>query len=322
MTTILFINPSKRLLLFEDYLHSKNTKILISNSLEEFHKLITEYTFDGIIFDDKNNFILDNNLLEIADTHQKTSKKLFISYNKHNNTLMTLLKHQIHHCIFRPDDNNILPDKLDDLFQEIFKNKQKDSILAIGAHPDDIEIGCGGTLVKLIEKGHPVHILVLSSGERGNNSNRYEEALQSANHLGASITVETLKDTAIPSGTPTIQLIEKAIDKHQPQIVYSHSIHDNHQDHRSTHKATIIAARQIPFLLNYHSPSCTTDFTAKHFEVLDDKTIAKKIELLEFHESQMKIRPYMQADFIRASSLYWGRYAKYEKAEPFEVLRL
>ena len=188
---------------------------------------------------------------------------------------MTLLKHQIHHCIFRPDDNNILPDKLDDLFQEIFKNKQKDSILAIGAHPDDIEIGCGGTLVKLIEKGHPVHILVLSSGERGNNSNRYEEALQSANHLGASITVETLKDTAIPSGTPTIQLIEKAIDKHQPQIVYSHSIHDNHQDHRSTHKATIIAARQIPFLLNYHSPSCTTDFTAKHFEVLDDKTIAK-----------------------------------------------
>ena len=59
------------------------------------------------------------------------------------------------------------------------------NILAIGPHPDDIEIGCAGTLIKYAQRGHEVSLLIITKGEKGGNSHvRYEEQLKAAELMG------------------------------------------------------------------------------------------------------------------------------------------
>ena len=65
----------------------------------------------------------------------------------------------------------------------------KVDILAIGAHPDDVELGCGGTLAKLISEGKTVAVVDLTQGElgtRGTNITRAEEAAEASQILGIS----------------------------------------------------------------------------------------------------------------------------------------
>jgi len=60
------------------------------------------------------------------------------------------------------------------------------NILAIGSHPDDIEYGCGGTLLKYAQKGHHVYLFIATQGQAGGNSDiRYQEQLHSIEILGA-----------------------------------------------------------------------------------------------------------------------------------------
>ncbi len=62
--------------------------------------------------------------------------------------------------------------------------KDRNVILAVGAHPDDIEIGCGGTLAKHIERGDDVYVIVMTNGERGNHNMDRSECLRSLQTLG------------------------------------------------------------------------------------------------------------------------------------------
>jgi len=116
----------------------------------------------------------------------------------------------------------------------------KVDILAIGAHPDDVELGCGGTLAKLIAEGKTVAVVDLTQGElgtRGTNITRAAEAAEASKILGLS-TRENLK---FPDGfilnTQEYQLeIVKKIRKYQPEIVFANAIDDRHPDHAKAAK--------------------------------------------------------------------------------------
>jgi bacillithiol biosynthesis deacetylase BshB1 len=116
----------------------------------------------------------------------------------------------------------------------------KVDILAIGAHPDDVELGCGGTLAKLIEEGKSVAVVDLTQGElgtRGTNITRAAEAAEASKILGISAR-ENLK---FPDGfilnTQEYQLeIVKKIRKYQPEIVFANAIEDRHPDHAKAAK--------------------------------------------------------------------------------------
>jgi bacillithiol biosynthesis deacetylase BshB1 len=116
----------------------------------------------------------------------------------------------------------------------------KVDILAIGAHPDDVELGCGGTLAKLIEEGKSVAVVDLTQGElgtRGTNITRAAEASEASKILGISAR-ENLK---FPDGfilnTQEYQLeIVKKIRKYQPEIVFANAIEDRHPDHAKAAK--------------------------------------------------------------------------------------
>ena len=116
----------------------------------------------------------------------------------------------------------------------------KVDILAIGAHPDDVELGCGGTVAKLISEGKTVAIVDLTQGElgtRGTNFTRAEEAANSAKILGISSRENLkMKDGFLTNSEEHQMQIVKIIRKYQPEIVLANAIDDRPPDHAKAAK--------------------------------------------------------------------------------------
>ena len=116
----------------------------------------------------------------------------------------------------------------------------KVDILAIGAHPDDVELGCGGTVAKLISEGKTVAIVDLTQGElgtRGTNFTRAEEAANSAKILGISARENLkMKDGFLTNSEEHQLQIVKIIRKYRPAIVLANAIDDRHPDHAKAAK--------------------------------------------------------------------------------------
>lgn len=200
------------------------------------------------------------------------------------------------------------------------KRRAAHSVLAIGAHPDDVEIAVGGTLARHVAAGDDVTILVLSSGSSGGVSeSRRNEARMAADELGARLVFGGLRDTQITAEAPTISAIQQVITATQATHVYVHSPHDTHQDHRGAYQATMVAARSVPNVYRYQSPSTTFDFRPQRFVEVGD-FMAIKHALIDMHRSQAK-RAYLQRAVIAATATYWGRFAGFKPVEPLEVER-
>ena len=116
----------------------------------------------------------------------------------------------------------------------------KVDILAIGAHPDDVELGCGGTLAKLISEGKKVAIVDLTQGElgtRGTNVTRAQEAASASEIMGISARENLkMKDGFILNSEEYQIQIVKMIRKYQPEIVLANAIYDRHPDHAKAAK--------------------------------------------------------------------------------------
>src|ERR1051326_3963640 len=98
------------------------------------------------------------------------------------------------------------------------------NILAIGAHPDDIELGCGGLLIKAARQGHDVFMYTLTRGAAsGDPAQRTRELMQSAKFIGAkALWVDNFDDTRLTASTDLINHIEFFINKAEPDIVITH----------------------------------------------------------------------------------------------------
>lgn len=108
-------------------------------------------------------------------------------------------------------------------------------ILVLAAHPDDAELGCGGTIARHTTRGHKVGIIDFSRGElgtRGTPETRLREATESAKILGISIRENLdLKDGFFQNDPQTQLTVVRAIRKYQPRIILANAIYDRHIDH-------------------------------------------------------------------------------------------
>jgi LmbE family N-acetylglucosaminyl deacetylase len=201
------------------------------------------------------------------------------------------------------------------------KQASRRVVLAIGAHPDDVEIGCGGILLAHVSRGDTVVILTLTGGEQGGEPGaRTLESQHAAELMSARLVQADLADTNISETGSTIDTIERLIEEIEPAAIYTHTIHDVHQDHRNVHRATLVAARKVPSVYCYQSPSSTVEFRPTRFVEIDD-FVERKIEVIGAYKSQVALRRYLEDDVLRATARYWSRYAYTRYSEPLEVVR-
>lgn len=130
-------------------------------------------------------------------------------------------------------------------------------VLAVGAHPDDVELGCGAALLAHRGRGDSVGLLVLTSGEHGpqGQSSRVSEQEIAASILGAELFWGGFEDGTVPEGRACVTVVEEAIRATGADVVYTHSPRDSHQDHRSAAVATLAAGRHVGRILMYETPS-------------------------------------------------------------------
>lgn len=187
--------------------------------------------------------------------------------------------------------------------------------LAIGAHPDDIEFGCGGTLAKWASAGAIVHHLVLTDGSKGTwnvnadieglISDRKREQIAAAQALGCTGSVEFLGyvDGELEFSRDAIERVALHIRTIRPDIVLSHDPWKRyrlHPDHRNTGfivTDAIVAARDPHFLkhqlvdgINHHRPDVLMLWEAdepNHVENITD-SLSQKLSALESHASQFE----------------------------------
>ena len=198
------------------------------------------------------------------------------------------------------------------------------NILAIGAHPDDIEFGCGGTLIKLARLKHKVSLFVTTQGEIGAKKNiRRLEQEKVCKVIGVKkLCWAGYQDTNVPTGKELIDKIEAALKEVKPEIVFFNHPDDIHQDHRAVAHCALSATRYIKRVLLYEVP------TSKNFEpdifVDISKFMNKKLQLLKLHKSQVKktrVPKLTILESAKSCAIFRGYQARVKHAEGFKSLR-
>jgi LmbE family N-acetylglucosaminyl deacetylase len=199
------------------------------------------------------------------------------------------------------------------------------NILAIGAHPDDIEFGCAGTLMKYADNGHGVYSMVLTGGGMGGSQSvRRREAEAAARGMGVKEMLwKDYKDTELPLNKPLIDDIETAIGSVEPAFIFVHHQDDTHQDHRVLAQAAMAATRYIRNVLFYEGPT-SVDFSPNVFVDITSH-LERKMAALAAHASQLEkthIPGLNIVDIARAVAVSRGIQGRTSHAEGFVSLRL
>jgi LmbE family N-acetylglucosaminyl deacetylase/CheY-like chemotaxis protein len=195
------------------------------------------------------------------------------------------------------------------------------TVLAIGAHPDDIEVGVGGLLASHRAAGDEVVMLTLSRRPHGSIAIRQDEMLAAAELLGARLFLEDFSPGRIPPGESTESIIERVVAEVAPTVVYTHSAHERNVDHHATYAATVAVARTTPgvtAIACYQSPWSTVDFRPNRFPVIDEYVDAK-LALLGCYGADG--RTDLDPELVLATARYWSRHGSGIACEPLEVVR-
>ena len=198
------------------------------------------------------------------------------------------------------------------------------TVLALGAHPDDLELGCGATLAKLTEAGVRVRAVILTDGAKGapEGSNRAHETRAALGSLGVEdVQLHSFPDTRLHEHlNELIGVIEQHVRDVSPDRVYTMFDGDRHQDHRAVYEASAVACRKVRQLLGYETPSSYPNFVPTVFEPVDD-FIERKVEALKLHRSQGD-RLYMHEEKIRSAAHFRGVQVDLGQTEGFLPYKL
>ena len=189
-------------------------------------------------------------------------------------------------------------------------------ITFIGAHPDDIELSCGGTISKMIRLGHQVDCIVLSASQHLKENKQIKEELKkSMLFLEANIKLGNFETRYFCDNIPAIRDFLFKIDA---DIIYTHSPDSNHTDHR-------ILFECVKSIFTDKTIFCFEDITSQinvnYWELLFPIDIKNKIKVLNFYKSQ-KDRPYFNNDRILNLAVMRGQQMNRELAEAFQIFRM
>jgi hypothetical protein len=196
-------------------------------------------------------------------------------------------------------------------------------ILAMGAHPDDIGLGCGGLLIKAAKNGHSVYLYALTRGEKaGDSQPRIEELRQSARYMGAkALYIDRFPDTQLTLTSDLINHIESCINICRPDLLITHPMTDTHHDHRVVAEASIEAGRNVSNILSYEMP-LTKDFDPHIYHDISE-TMDAKLELLSLFQGH---KIFLESKAVSGLAQYRALQSKLGSdvsyAESFHVIKI
>ena len=203
-------------------------------------------------------------------------------------------------------------------------------ILAIGAHFDDVELGCGGSLMAWREQGHKITIFVASrSGYRDPqgtvvrpDDTARSEGIASAKYIGAELIEGNFPTFELEFAEPLNCKLMDVLHKVQPDTVLTHWSGDVHHDHRAVALASLHCCRHIPRLLTYCSNYYESNmcFDPRFFVDISG-TINDKITLIEIYRSENIRTAGGWVDYVRSQAGLMGAKAGVQYAEGFEVVK-
>jgi bacillithiol biosynthesis deacetylase BshB1 len=216
------------------------------------------------------------------------------------------------------------------------------TVLAVAAHRDDVELTCGGTLLRAAAAGHPTGILDLTEGEmgtRGSAELRAQEAARAADVLGVSVRENLgLPDAGIVNTPETRRLVAVVIRRLRPRIVIAPALMGRHPDHRETaalvRDACFVAGlKKIDPDTPAHRPlkviHCVTyreDFSKPTFVVDVSDVFEKKLDAIRCYGSQFEgvtqageVYPNGEPlfDVVRHHAAHYGSMIRTRYGEPY-----
>jgi len=198
-------------------------------------------------------------------------------------------------------------------------------ILALAPHPDDLEIGCGGTLAVHASRGDEVHAFIATYGDVGGEAPvRKSEQETAAAILGVQhLHWGDFQDTHLPEQAQALMAkLESVVQEVGPDTVYVNYRDDTHQDHRVLAQVANSVTRYVPNVLAYETPSSHAFEPTLFMDIHD--TVSQKLKALEAHASQVD-KTHVRLSIIEialATAHFRGVQGKLTCAEAFMPVRL
>jgi len=221
-------------------------------------------------------------------------------------------------------------------------------VLVVAAHPDDEVLGCGGTMARLSQEGHEIHIAIMAEGITSRHSQRsdaeasdlarlHQNAHAAAAKVGSRhVLLFKLPDNRLDTVPllDIVKLVEDLIGKLSPEVIYTHHPGDLNIDHGVVHRAVLTATRPmigqpVREIYAFEVPS-STEWSFQRLEpsfrpnvfVDVSRTLEDKIAALACYESETRDFPHPRSpEALEAIAKRWGSVVGCQAAEAFELVR-
>jgi len=215
----------------------------------------------------------------------------------------------------------------------------ENTVLVVGAHPDDEVLGAGGTMAKHAAAGDEVHALIVTEGttEQYGDDSIIEQKREEARTCARTLGVETVHFGNLPDmrldDVPHVEVnavIESVVSDISPDIVYTHSPHEVNLDHKAVYESTLVATRPatgVSRVLAYETPSstgwtggATAQFGADVYVDITDY-VEQKVEAFAAYESEIREFPHPRSGkSLKARSTTRGSETGFAAAEAFSLV--
>ena len=196
-------------------------------------------------------------------------------------------------------------------------------VLAFGAHPDDIEIGMGGTIARHASAGDRVVMAVVTLPN--NREVRTAEAGRAADVLGAELMLLDIPLDEMTHSRAIVKTFDKLVATVAPDVIYTHWNMDSHQDHNAVSLATITASRDNECAVLMYEQTIPGGIVPWAFRAQSYVDITPympmKMESIAMHKSQVRANGDLWIQGVKGRAMYRGYQVNVEFAESFEVVK-
>lgn len=193
-------------------------------------------------------------------------------------------------------------------------------VLCLGAHPDDVEIGAGATLLRLQRERPVVASVVIFSGSEARRAE--QEAASAALFSGAEaweLEMHAFRESYFPDQWAGLKTALHETASFAPDLVFTHRLDDRHQDHATVAEITWHSFRDH-LILQYEIPKYDGDIGRPNvFVPVDDELIHRKVEIIETAFVSQATKPWFDADTFRGMARVRGVECNERWAEAFHV---